>query len=337
LIKILFILPLLLSFAASAQDYKTYSININRAEIDITDSMYTSALANYQNAFTEHNKPFAKDYYNAALCAIKINKYDVASEYLFKLAEFGFTLESLKSKMGFEEYERSTSFKKLKKKVRLQNSFPLAINSFLKSSLDTLVTDDQYFRIRNRGDYMKHEYAKIIKELDSINSYKLIALIHKYGYPNEYTIGLYDNHLNLTHINVIIQHQQFGSPNRIVNFSSIILDAIKKGEITPNNGMTLYTLTAGGDSLYGSGCFFSVEQPDGQYKYAYYPKFLKGLEEKYNKNRALINLEPLDDYRKKIIYTLKHHEFYTDISIGVTVTKIDKSIAPYFKDLKYLD
>lgn len=81
-----------------------------------------------------------------------------------------------------------------------------------------------------------------------------------------------------------IQHQQFGSPNRIVNFSSIILDAIKKGEITPNNGMTLYTLTAGGDSLYGSGCFFSVEQPDGQYKYAYYPKFLKGLEEKYKQS-----------------------------------------------------
>lgn len=325
------------SFEGQSQNTSAYTKYINLAEISIIDSLFDNALLNYKKAFTDDNKPFAKDYYNAALCAVKLNRYSIAEDYLWKLADQGFTIDSLKSKPGFQKYIKSGSFKLLKSKIVLNKTvFPVK-NYHLKTSLDTLLKDDQYFRVRNSGNYMKHEYRNIIKELDSINSYKLIALITKYGFPNESAIGLYDNHLHSSNINAIIQHQQFGSPTRTVNFSTIILDAIKKGEITSNNGLTLYTLSAGGDSLYGSGCFFYVEQPDGKYKYAYYPKFLKGLEEKYNKNRALINLESLDDYRKKVIYRLKHNEFYSDINIGVSVTKIDKSIAPYLKDLKYID
>ena len=47
-----------------------YKYFVNKAEIYITDSNYTKAGENYKKAFKLNKTPFAKDYYNAVLCAI---------------------------------------------------------------------------------------------------------------------------------------------------------------------------------------------------------------------------------------------------------------------------
>lgn len=326
------------NFSSKSQNLPTYNSFINKAEISIIDSLYDSALVYYNKAFTKESKPFAKDYYNAALTAIKVNKFEVADQYLFKLADLGYIVDSLISRRGFEKYVKSVNFTKLKKSiVPGKTIFPIK-NLSLRYSIDTLVRDDQYFRLRNPYDYMMHEYARIIKELDSINAYKFIAIIKKYGYPNESLIGLHENHLYANFTNALIQHHQFGSPTRSFDFAPILLNALRNCEITTNNGMSLYTLSAGRDSLFGSGCFFYIEQPDGTNKFAYYKEFKNGWEEKFNKNRITYNLESLDDYRKKVIYTLKHdNEFYSDINVGVSVQRIDKQIAPFYKNVTYIE
>ncbi|RYY69178.1 MAG: hypothetical protein EOO13_10270 [Chitinophagaceae bacterium] len=321
---------------ARAQNAASYNFYCNRAELHISDALYDSALVNYGKAFSGSAKPFARDFYNASLCAVKINKFSLAGEYLYKLAELGFVVDSLQTKKGFQSYVSSAAYQQLKEKTG-PGKIQVVKNVVLKRALEELVQDDQHFRIRNPGDYMKHEYAAIIRQLDSINSYKLINLINEFGYPNESGIGLYKNQLASSLINPIIQHQQHGSPTRVVDFAPILLDAIKKGTIMVNHGIALYSLTAGRDSLFGTGSFFYVQQPDGAYKYAYYAVFTNGLEEKFNANRASFNMENLTDYRKKMIFFLKQHEFMPDLIMGVTIDKIDKTLAPYFKNLTYID
>ena len=187
---------------------------------------------------------------------------------------------------------------------------------------------------------MDFEYSKIIKLIDSINAYKLIEFIKKNGYPSEFNCGIDSTqYLPFNNIpsQILIMHQAFGGPTRVINFSPYLLDALKKEEVLPHIGLAEYTIANGRDLLFGKGCFFELEQENGEFKYAYYPKYLKGKEEEFNLNRQVYNLESLDDYRKKVIYWLKNKDLVFDFIMGEDVQKFPKAIAKFLKDVKYID
>ena len=80
---------ILVSLPVFAQpDYaKNYFPLIHEAELAIANHDYSSALKAYKEAFEAVPNPFAKDYFNAAVCASKLKQYEEAVGHCYKLAE----------------------------------------------------------------------------------------------------------------------------------------------------------------------------------------------------------------------------------------------------------
>ena len=83
-----YLLLLLLLFSgagiqATAADYvKVYYPQINKAELLIVQQDYAGALETYQEAFAAVPRPFARDHYNAAVCAMLTDDEKRAIHYL---------------------------------------------------------------------------------------------------------------------------------------------------------------------------------------------------------------------------------------------------------------
>jgi hypothetical protein len=321
------------SFAQS--DYSKF---INNAELNYIDFKFIEALEGYKKAFLFRENIFGKDLYNAALTAIRVNDYEQCAVFFDSLCKKGFDIKTL-SKKKFSGFFRSIWYKNLIVKYSDRSKLD-SIHKQNRDYFNKILEDDQYFRLKNPSDYMFHEYSSIIKILDSINSYKLIEFINKNGFPSEFNCGI-DSAQPAPFYNfltqVLVLHQAFGGPTRVVNFAPYLLDALKKEEVVPHIGVTLYRIANGRDSLFGASCFYNIEQADGKYKIAYYPKYLNGFEEKYNENRKTYNLESLDDYRKKILYWIKNNDLVFDFIMGEDIFTISKSMAKYITDVKYIE
>jgi hypothetical protein len=329
-----FFLNLLIYNVSAAQS--NYSKYVSKAELNFIDKKYDSALHNYSFAFNSRKNVFAKDYYNAALCAVRLNKFSKADEYLTLLCKAGFDIIELKKAKAFKLYTVSANYQKIVLTLKKRDTDTITQEKKNQNYFEELLKDDQYFRIKNSGDYIHHEYAGIIKQIDSINVGKIEQFIEKNGFPNEFNCGVKSDFLCYSPIEILIIHQQFGSPTRVKNFSETILVALQKEEVLPHMGINLYYTSAGVDSLFGH-CFFKLEQPDGTFKHGYYAKFKNGVEEKYNANRLNYNAEILDDYRKKVIYWIKNEDFLFDFTIGVDIQVFGKAIAPHIKNVTFVE
>jgi hypothetical protein len=334
LFLVLFLFPL--SEYVNAQS--DYSKNINTAEIYFIDRMYETALESYKMAFSKRENIFGKDLYNAALTAERIKEYKQCSIFFDSLCSKGFEIRTL-DKIYFSGFLKSKWYKNITAKY-IDRSKLNKKHKINKDYFNRILEDDQYFRMRNPTNYMQYEFANIIRILDSINAYKLIGFIEENGFPSEFNCGI-DSAQDFPFHNfptqILIMHQAFGGPTRVINFTPYTLDALKKEEVLPHIGIFQYATANGKDSLFGKDCFFNLEQEDGKYKYAYYPKFLDGKEEEFNKNRKAYNLESLDDYRKKIIYWLTHNDLKFDFIMGGDVQKLTKIFVPYLKGIKYIE
>lgn len=107
--KLLLIFFLFPAFGGFAQgDFtRIYHPIINSAELAIVDTNYYEALDYYKAAFDNVKKPFAKDYYNAAICAAMVGKMPTVFDYLEKIVEKGYPSDSLR-KDAFFKYVADT-------------------------------------------------------------------------------------------------------------------------------------------------------------------------------------------------------------------------------------
>lgn len=80
---------------------RIYHPIINEAELAIVDTNYYEALDFYKEAFANVKKPFAKDYYNAAICAAMTGKLSLTFDYLEKIVEKGYPSDSLRKDVFF--------------------------------------------------------------------------------------------------------------------------------------------------------------------------------------------------------------------------------------------
>jgi hypothetical protein len=80
---------------------RIYHPIINEAELAIVDTNYYEALDFYKEAFANVKKPFAKDYYNAAICASMVGKIPLTFDYLEKIIEKGYPTDSLRKDVFF--------------------------------------------------------------------------------------------------------------------------------------------------------------------------------------------------------------------------------------------
>lgn len=104
--KKLFLITFLFSFSgkvcfAQGDFTRIYHPIINSAELAIVDTNYYEALDYYKAAFDNVKKPFAKDYYNAAICAAMLGKMNTVFDYLEKIVEKGYPSDSLRKDIFF--------------------------------------------------------------------------------------------------------------------------------------------------------------------------------------------------------------------------------------------
>ena len=117
---------------------RIYHPIINEAELAIVDTNYYEALDFYKEAFANVRNPFAKDYYNAAICAAMAGKLPLTLEYLEKIVEKGYPSDSLRKDIFFhyvaDTCKRWTAFEKQMKLVKPN------INWELRDSLKSYYT-----------------------------------------------------------------------------------------------------------------------------------------------------------------------------------------------------
>jgi hypothetical protein len=144
LLILIFLFPYRVLFAQG--DFtRIYHPIINSAELAIVDTNYYEALDYYKAAFDNVKKPFAKDYYNAAICAAMVGKMPTVFDYLEKIVEKGYPSDSLR-KDAFFKYVADTCkvWKKFESQMRLVKP---DINQELRDSLKSyhnLITKEPY-------------------------------------------------------------------------------------------------------------------------------------------------------------------------------------------------
>lgn len=137
---------------------RIYHPIINSAELAIVDTNYYEALDYYKAAFDNVKKPFAKDYYNAAICATMVGKMPTMFDYLEKIVEKGYPSDSLR-KDAFFKYVADTCkvWSKFESQMRLVKP---DINWAVRDSLNRyyyLITISPYTPLTKE---LRQEFAK---------------------------------------------------------------------------------------------------------------------------------------------------------------------------------
>lgn len=134
------LLPLLILYSsisyAQIDFTRVYHPIINEAELAIVDTSYHEALSFYNEAFANVEKPFAKDYYNAAICATLIGKMPVVFDFLEKIVAKGYKIENFRKDPFFKNVaDTCKQWKDFEKHAQLIKP---QVNSILRDSVQRI-------------------------------------------------------------------------------------------------------------------------------------------------------------------------------------------------------
>ncbi len=300
------------SVLADEIDYtKVYHPLINNAELSITQGDYAVALAYYREAFAAVPTSFVRDYYNAAICAVLVNNKKYTLNFLEELAKKGVSIEYLSKQPVFNSLQIDKQWRKFNKKYpKYRLHYENNVNLDLRADLDELYARDQYFR-QAKGGLRVH--ADTINKIETANTKLFLQLVEKYGYPGEGLIGVKDTIEDLPRFSIIIQRQT--KARKGYDFSEILSAAIRQGRIMPKAAAYLLEQQEGSNK-YGSKAYVKVSCSSCDEKNA--PSDLdRYLEDKrskkevtkINERRQNLGLEPLEDYKKKVLFNLRDNRF----------------------------
>ncbi|WP_114781974.1 TPR end-of-group domain-containing protein [Botryobacter ruber] len=301
--------------AFAAPDYtKVYHPVINNAELSIVAADYEAALQHYKAAFAAVPEPFAKDYYNAAACAVLAGDESRAYKYLKELVQKGVELEYLQKQEAFAPLHDTRKWRKLVKKYpKTRKKFTENANLDLRADLDELYARDQYFRQAAGG---LRVYGDTLRKIETANTEILLNLIKQHGYPGEALIGVADTMELLPRFSIVIQRQTKALNGH--DFTTILTDAVRQGRIAPHAAAYLIEQQQTND-LYKVRALVKVactkpKDCEKDPKLADINKYqteklTEQQEQQVNKLRLALGMEPLADYRKKVHYGLNDKRF----------------------------
>jgi hypothetical protein len=305
-------------FAQQLMDKEYYNY-INSAELRIVDSDYWEALHFYDKAFQEKKIPFAKDRYNASVCAALLKMNLRCYSELRHVLDKGYAIANIKSKDVFYDFFKTDFGNKL---IKYNQTSKKTYISTYRETLDSLFNADQFFR-NKEGKYVL--YIDTIRKIDRSNVDLLNKLISKYGFPSEELIGVSDSSFIPITYRILIIHQQSGSQTRVFDYTDIIKNALEEGKIEAHLAAELISKSSGND-LYGiyesSGLIKCVldslnsvaglsSNPNANYdgvKWGYLV-LSPEREAEINLNRSKLGLESISDSRAKSIFLLKDKRF----------------------------
>ncbi|TXK37241.1 hypothetical protein FVR03_15675 [Pontibacter qinzhouensis] len=300
--------------ALASPDYtEVYHPHINRAELALAQKNYETALDLYQQAFAAVPSPFAKDYFNAAVCATHEGNEKLTYAYLEKLALKGVDLEYLKKQRGFKPLQESKKWRKFERKYpRYRKNYRQHVNLDLRADLDELYARDQYFR-QAKGGLRAH--IDTLRKIEAANVGVLLRAIEKHGYPGENQIGVGDTLELLPRFAIVIERQTRFMDG--YDFTKILQEAVQQGRLAPHAAAYLMEKQGFGDYKTRALVKISCGKPkdcENDKRLPDLSKFMKEKlsetqEENINEQRLDLGLESLKDYRRKVLFSLTQQEF----------------------------
>lgn len=211
---------------AMLPDLQTYYSYINKAELALLDSTYSSAINSFNEAFRFNAQPFIKDRYNLAVCYSLTSQHRKCYDQLTFVVDNGVSVYHLQQRDGLQGFFKSRFGTKL---IAYERDHPRTFIAAYRAAIDSLVRMDQKFRLMPGGYDV---YGDTIRAIDSMNVIAFNKLIALYGFPTEARIGV-DSALGLNRplFNVLIIHQQLGSRGRFWDYTPMMTKAADSGYI----------------------------------------------------------------------------------------------------------
>lgn len=213
----------------SGGSLKKYYSAINQAELFVIENKYDSAVRQYNQAFINNSKPFAKDLYNALLCNCKIKDHKKAYRYMYQLAQLGYPVDKMQRQKVCDDFWLSSYATKAK---NLNKTVKPIYDPLYRRIMYDMVYKDQQFRVMP-GSYTL--YGDTIYKIDKKNVNLFRKCIKKYGFPSEYKIGIDSSGVIQPIYWVIIIHQST-SDKQVYNFSADLRTAISRGDLENHAG-----------------------------------------------------------------------------------------------------
>ena len=324
-VALIFFVLLAVGALANESDYtKDYYPLVNKAELSILESNYSEALELYQEAFKAVPTPFARDYYNAAVCAMLLENKKQSLTYLEKLASKGVSIDYLAQQPVFDAMQTTKQWRKFKRKYpKYRKQYDSQVNLDLRADLDELYARDQYFREAKGG---LRVYADTLRKIEAANTEQFLEWVKTYGYPGEALIGVGDTLEQLPRFSIIIQRQT--KARQGYDFSKILSEAVKQGRISPQAAAYLIEQQVG-RSKYGSKAYVQISCSTCEEERVS-DNLGKYLEEKRTEkelltidaNRKVLGLESFNDYKRKVLYSLEDKRFKLGYSWSVVNYKV---------------
>jgi len=276
-------------FAQQIDYRKNYYPLINKAELALTSGNLEVALTNYEEAFSKVPSAFSKDIYNAALCAAINKKGKLCVALCKKLVLKGTDITFLLAQRVFRNIEDTSDWEYfIKNYPNLRKQYLLKVNMPLRKQLELMWANDQHFRIKPNGLSI---YKDTIASIERDNIKYLIKIFQKYTFPDETLIGV-DNPM-----------------------TNILANAVKYGKLSPSKYAAYVDIQ--GKPVYGNTTFYRIGK-EGELRYF---KMKDKEIKKINKRRKAMGLEPIGDYRKKLLFSLKNKNFIFDFTDSIIALK----------------
>lgn len=224
---ILLYILIVIGISVSAQKYIDYNLRVLDAQLHLMNQDFDSALLVYKDAFTMVEKPFPKDFENAALTAYYLDSIGLMENYIRYSIKVGSCYQPIKKK-----FKRDCGNNKFWKEMEdLSEGYiekTETQNDTIFFILKEMLVNDQKAR---KSIFHKKEKMQIV---DSINTIKLNNILKERAIPGFITIGIFSSTNQIVITDILMLHIP------VDNYEQVIVDAVINGELTPNIALYIY-------------------------------------------------------------------------------------------------
>ncbi len=304
---------------SQTNNYSSYYSAISKAELAILDSNYTESYFFYKKAFKTVSSGFAKDYFNAAICAAYAQDKNGVVSCFSQLALKGVSLAYLKEHLAWKYLKNDTILAFFEKRIfeQCRKKYLSEKNLLLKDKLLNIFHIDQDIILKKYPDAPKRHFNNI-QTLDS--------LINIYGFPSEDIIGVGDSlETSPSFLNILYNdYAKYYEDNKFFN---IVKMAAIDGKLHPSLTAFYMSSLKPVFELEATAVYkVSIDSSQvndlnikAKINKWVFPIYSESHLLKINNNRKEIGWEDFLSYQKKVIFNLKYPKFIFSLSGGASI------------------
>lgn len=289
----------LYSISAIAQtvNHKQYLLLTNEAELNIMKADYRQALKQYKIAFGYNPDGFGRDYYNAALCAVRIKNFKTAFEYLQNLTELGVEADYFEENTEINVLKNTKKWNRFIKYSKNVNSEKNRFDTLLQAEFDDMLKIDQKIK---RMPENRDTFASVVLS----NTKRIIQIINEKGFPSEKMLGI-SSPLSGPFSMVLLMHyfQTIGNNKDTLQLSPVVEKAVADCKLDKALFFKIYATRNEKDNVrdnFGSSNILIVDTNIVYFNYT------KQSIETFDKNRVRLNLETYKQSQMKGTFQIRN-------------------------------